>query len=278
MGKYGERIGSGSYSGDERWHPSDLLGASDREALEAAYGQGPFSDEAWGELLAHLDSFAAFAVVERNSTTVVEMLDMLTELNSAATKLALAIASSNKPEAGFVVSQAVDDHLAHHRTRHEAVWSVLEEELAAELASLGHEYPGDRSEEIVLSWRQRRLFPGPLAADDMIDNAYEIAMAAHRAAESYRTGQEATTSPGDAWKSFVQGLARWAASHRYPNKVSKGSDKAKDPDAASPFVRLVYAIQEHMPPIIRRHHQSKDALASGISRALRPLKTQKRVK
>lgn len=271
MGRYVERIGSGSYSGDERWHPSEMLETADRRAIEEAYGQGPFTDEVWGEVLNHLDFFSAFAVVERNSITVPEMLELLDGLNKAATDLALSLASSNNPEAGFAVSQVVGDQmerLFRHSGRNNDAWDMIEAELAQELAGLDHNAPEDRAEEIVLGWRARRLLPEPLSADAMLDHSYELAAAAAFAAKSYKEGQEATTSEGEAWRAWVRGMARWADANRYPKKVSKGSDKSKDPDAASPFVRFIYAIQERMPPAFRKHHQSKGALATGITRAL----------
>ncbi len=69
---------------------------------------------------------------------------------------------------------------------------------------------------------------------------------------------------GRAWEEWVGALARIAASHGLPHRVSK------DPNSRqSPFVALICSLQEHLPSEHARGRQSKGALASVVNDALR---------
>ena len=69
---------------------------------------------------------------------------------------------------------------------------------------------------------------------------------------------------GWAWGGWIRGLARIAASHNLPRRVSKDPNSRR-----SPFVALVDALQSHLPAEHARAHHSEGALAGAINKALR---------
>jgi hypothetical protein len=71
---------------------------------------------------------------------------------------------------------------------------------------------------------------------------------------------------GECWDQWIRKLTRIVREHELPFHASKGSDKTSEP-AHSPFVLMVEALQDCVPASARRHHFSRDALATAIHRA-----------
>ncbi len=71
---------------------------------------------------------------------------------------------------------------------------------------------------------------------------------------------------GGAWAAWVRDLTSIAKAHGLPSAARKDIDKS---DRVSPFVRLVKALQDHIPKNYRRHAHSDWALAKAVSIARR---------
>ena len=71
---------------------------------------------------------------------------------------------------------------------------------------------------------------------------------------------------GACWRGWVRDLTRIAKQHKLPIPVRTDTDKKWRP---SPFVALLYELQQHVPVAARRHMHSKAALAKAIQRARR---------
>ena len=73
--------------------------------------------------------------------------------------------------------------------------------------------------------------------------------------------QVRSPSEGNGWKIWIAQLTITARNFKLPHAVPT------DNGANSPFVRLVIALQDHLPETFRRPYHSEDALAKAIQRA-----------
>jgi len=80
-------------------------------------------------------------------------------------------------------------------------------------------------------------------------------------------------SRDELWDIWIADLTGIAQRERLPSGARKDSDKTTG--QASPFVRLVNALQRFIPPSRRRFIHSIDGLATGVSRARKNYKKMK---
>ena len=73
-------------------------------------------------------------------------------------------------------------------------------------------------------------------------------------------------SEGQIWTLWVLLLTNIMKNHRLPYKVRKDTDKRKG-ETPSPFVALIWELQQSLPKELRKFTQSHNALAQGIYRA-----------
>ena len=73
-------------------------------------------------------------------------------------------------------------------------------------------------------------------------------------------------SEGQIWNLWVLMLTDIMKNHRLPYKIRKDTDKRKG-ETPSPFVALIWELQQSLPKEQRKFTQSHDALAQGIYRA-----------
>ncbi len=74
---------------------------------------------------------------------------------------------------------------------------------------------------------------------------------------------------GRAWQDMIFLLSELGRLHHFPVTISKGRKKWRDDGPPSRFVEFVWALQDAFPPCFRRPTQSKDALATAMSKAIR---------
>jgi hypothetical protein len=72
--------------------------------------------------------------------------------------------------------------------------------------------------------------------------------------------------PSVAWNKWIRMLTLIVREYGLSSPARKDVDK-KDRERASPFVRFVYELQQHLPEEFKRHMHSLDALAQAIVRA-----------
>jgi hypothetical protein len=78
--------------------------------------------------------------------------------------------------------------------------------------------------------------------------------------------KEGLLQEGLAWAKWVQAITEMMREHGLPTEVRKDSDKRDADRVNSPFVRLIYQLQNCIPENLRRHAHSKDGLSQAIHR------------
>lgn len=109
---------------------------------------------------------------------------------------------------------------------------------------------------------------GPMDWSDLISFMTYFRSALARAEKEIPNEARVGFAEGEAWEQMVRKLSDYCDSRGYPTGASKGKNKSAN-QQTSPFVALIREIQQCFPEDCRRHGQSDDALAQGITEARR---------
>ncbi len=104
----------------------------------------------------------------------------------------------------------------------------------------------------------------------LLDTLGDFIFACERARMELREpGDRLSHREGSAWQDMVFFLSVLGRLHRFPVTISKGRKKWRHDGPQSRFVEFVWALQDAFPARFRRPTQSKDALATAMSKAIR---------
>ena len=218
--------------------PKVAITDSDWQQIEKAYGQ-ELSLEARRDIHEKTQEFVDRAEFEQNAEPVSDARDRITTIIGAASSLRSAI-DSGVHDADIYACSLIKKHL----------WKQSEAKKQKE---------GDAIK------RRRRKKRDPLR--NISSDMRLLIFRCQDALREFDDTKDQGFSKGEAWDRWIVRLTSIAEKHGLPWRVRKDSDKQSQQSRISPFVELVWELQQSVPKAHRRY--SRGALAGAIVGARR---------
>jgi hypothetical protein len=222
--------------------------------IEAKYGKELSKNvrqrivDAMNEYLCSVD-FERNAIPAKKATTLIASIKAeANKLQASSNKLRELLSTSGE-QTGFYVQHLIREYFHADNDPTLGMYSPAPNGLVLE--------PDDQLFHVL----RKALFPlsnvNPDGVLDSLISACEMALSADDDEKDHRPFRA-----GSAWEAWICSLTAIAESNGLPWKVSKGHVA---PDKASPFIRLVIVLQEHIPRGARQHTHSMAAFSKAIS-------------
>jgi hypothetical protein len=239
MGKRAPKLPVASAGGgeEEEWRKVVAITDSDWQRIEKAYRQ-KLSLEARRDIHEKTQEFVDRAEFEQNAEPVSDARDRITTIIGAASSLRSAI-DSGVHDADIYACSLIKKHL----------WKQSEAKKQKE---------GDIK-------RRRRKKRDPLR--NISSDMRLLIFRCQDALRELDDTKDQGFSKGEAWDRWIVRLTSIAEKHGLPWRVRKDSDKQSQQSRISPFVELVWELQQSVPKAHRR--SSRGALAGAIVGARR---------
>jgi hypothetical protein len=242
MGKRAPKLPVASAGGgeeeEEEWRKVVAITDSDWQRIEKAYRQ-KLSLEARRDIHEKTQEFVDRAEFEQNAEPVSDARDRITTIIGAASSLRSAI-DSGVHDADIYACSLIKKHL----------WKQSEAKKQKE---------GDAIK------RRRRKKRDPLR--NISSDMRLLIFRCQDALRELDDTKDQGFSKGEAWDRWIVRLTSIAEKHGLPWRVRKDSDKQSQQSRISPFVELVWELQQSVPKAHRR--SSRGALAGAIVGARR---------